>query len=215
MAGFSAAKRILVADDQTAYREGLKSLIAATGDLVVADEATSAQEALCLVRDNDYDLVVLNIAMPSYNGLEILLEIKDMKPELPVLIMSTNLDGQYALRAFKSGVAGYISKESTSLEFIDALQKIIQGRKCMSSALAEALVTGLVDPQSKNIHNSLSNRECQVMCMIASGKPVGAIAKELSLSIKTISTYRSHILRKMNLKNNAELTRYAIENKLV
>ena len=207
--------RILIADDHAIFREGLKQVIGMTVDMTVVDEAVNGQELLGKIQNNDYDLVIVDISMPGRNGLDALVELKNMKPNLPVLVLSMHPEEQYALRAYKSGASGYLTKGSPSHELIDALQKISRGKKYVSASLAESLVTGLREPSQQDLLNSLSNREYQVMCLIGSGKTVGKIADELALSVKTISTYRAHILRKLNMKNNAELTRYVIENNLL
>ncbi|RII27787.1 MAG: DNA-binding response regulator [Geobacter sp.] len=207
--------RILVADDHAIFREGLKQVIGSTVDMTVVDEAINGQELLNKVQTNDYDLVILDISMPGRNGLDVLVEMKNIRPKLPVLVMSMHPEEQYALRAYKSGASGYLTKGSPSNELLEALQKISLGKKYVSSALAESLVNGLSDTSQQDLLHSLSNREYQVMSLIASGKPVGKIATELTLSVKTVSTYRAHILRKLNMKNNAELTRFVIENKLL
>jgi two-component system invasion response regulator UvrY len=211
----NGAKKILIADDHAIFREGLKQVIAKTVDMVVADEATNGQEVLCKVRENDYDIVLLDISMPGRNGLDILEEIRSLKPKLPVLILSMHPEEQYAVRAFKAGASGYLTKGNPPQELIEALQKVALGKKYFSPSLAETLVNTIVNDAPPSPHNDLSNREFQVLCLIASGKPVGKIAVELALSVKTISTYRGQILRKMNLQNNSELTRYAIENQVI
>ena len=208
-------KKILIADDHAIFREGLKQVIAKTVDMVVADEATDGQEALCKIRENDYDIVLLDISMPGRNGLDILTEIKNLRPKLPVLILSMHPEEQYAIRAFKAGASGYLTKGNPPHELIEALQKVALGKKYISPGLAEALAGSIGNDAPTLPHNDLSNREFQVLCLIASGKPVGKIAGELSLSVKTISTYRAQILRKMNLQNNSELTRYALQNELI
>jgi two-component system invasion response regulator UvrY len=211
----NVTKKILVADDHAIFREGLKQVIAGIVDMVVADEATDGQEVLGKVRENDYDVILLDISMPGRNGLDILAEIKSLKPKLPVLILSMHPEEQYALRAFRAGASGYLTKGNAPQELIEALHKVALGKKHISPNLAEALVGSLDCSAPQFPHNDLSNREFQVLGMIASGKPVGKIAAELSLSVKTVSTYRTQILRKMNMTNNAELTRYAIQNQLV
>lgn len=208
-------KRVLIADDHVLLRDGLRQVIDSTVDMIVADEAGNGQEALNKIRDNDYDVAVLDISMPGRDGLDILAEIKRLKPLLPVLMLSSHPEEQYALRVYRAGAAGYISKMSPKSEIINALQKVALGKKYVSPKFAECFLSGLAKANQEKPHNDLSNREYQVFCLIASGKPVGKVADELSLSVKTISTYRSLILRKMNMNNNAELTRYAIENKLV
>lgn len=208
-------RKVLIADDHAIFREGLKQVIASTVDLSVTDEATNSQEAIDKVHDNDYDIVIMDISMPGRSGLDCLVEIKKMKPHLPVLVLSMHPEEQYALRAYKSGASGYLTKGGATEELLEALHKIALGKKYVSSALADKLIADLGKPQEADIQNSLSNREYQVLCLLASGKPVGKIADELVLSVKTISTYRGHILRKLNMNNNAELTRFAIENRLV
>jgi len=211
----STTKKIIIADDHVIFREGLKQVIATTVNMTVAAEASTGQELLLKVQENDYDLVILDISMPGRNGLDTLAELKRIRPKLPVLVLSMHPEEQYALRAFKSGASGYLTKGNPTSELIDALQKLVLGKKYVSADLAESMVSGLGAPSEAEIQHSLSNREYQVLCMIASGKPVGKIAIELSLSVKTISTYRSHILRKLGMQNNSELTRFAIENNLV
>lgn len=207
--------RIIVADDHAIYREGLKQVIESTIDMTVVDEAVNGQELLNKVQNNDYDMVILDITMPGRNGLDVLVELKNIRPKLPVLVLSMHPEEQFALRAYKSGASGYLTKSSPSTELLDALYKISQGKKYVSSDLAESLVTGLSDVSQQELQHSLSNREYQVMSLIGSGKTVGKIADELALSVKTVSTYRAHILRKLNMSNNAEITRFVIENNLL
>jgi DNA-binding NarL/FixJ family response regulator len=207
--------KILIADDHAIVREGLKQIVSESPDLVVVAEACTGQEVLDKVGKNDLDLVVLDIAMPGRGGLDILKEIKSLKPKLPVLILSMYPEEQYAVRVLKSGASGYLTKESAPIELVKAIRQISQGKKYISPSLAEKLVVDLEVSPDRPPHETLSDREYQVMCMIASGKTLKEIADELSLSIKTISTYRSRILEKMNMKTNAELTHYTIKNRLV
>jgi len=207
--------KILVADDHAIVREGLKQIIADIPDIVVADEASSGQEVLEKASKHDYDLVLLDITMPDRGGLDILKELKSQRPELPILVLSIHPEEQYAVRALKGGASGYLTKESAPDELIMAIRKASLGGKYISSSLAEKLAFDLETGIEKLPHETLSDREYQVMCMIALGKRVKEIAEELSLSKKTISTYRSRVLQKMQMKNNAELTRYAILNRLV
>ena len=207
--------KILIADDHAIVREGLKQILSESDDLAVADEASTGQEVLEKINKNDLDLVILDIAMPGRGGLDILKEIKTQKPKLPVLMLSMYPEEQYAVRVLKSGAAGYLTKESAPGELVMAIRQISQGKKYISPSLAEKLAVDLEISPDKPSHETLSDREYQVMCMIASGKTLKEIADGLSLSIKTISTYRSRILEKMNLKTNAELTHYAIKNNLV
>lgn len=206
---------ILIADDHAIVREGLKQIVAETSDIVVTDEASTGHEVLDKVRDNDYDVVVLDISMPGGDGLNILKQIKREIPKLSVLVLSIHPEEQYAVRALKAGAAGYLTKESAPDELISAIRRVSTGRKFVSSFLAEKLAFDLESDLEKPLHEILSDREYQVMCMIASGKRAKEIAEELCLSIKTISTYRSRILEKMRMKNNAELTHYAIKQGLV
>jgi DNA-binding NarL/FixJ family response regulator len=207
--------KILIADDHAIVREGLKQILSESPDLVVVAEASAGQEVLDKIMKNDLDLVILDIAMPGRGGLDILKEIKSQKPKLPVLILSMYPEDQYAVRVLKSGASGYLTKESAPVELVKAIRQISQGKKYISPSLAEKLAVDLEISPDRPSHETLSDREYQVMCMIASGKTLKEIADGLSLSIKTISTYRSRILEKMNMKTNAELTHYAIKNRLV
>lgn len=206
--------RIIIADDHAIFREGLKQVVSTTVNMTVVDEAVNSQELLSKLQNNDYDMLILDISMPGRNGLDALMDVKSIKPKLPVLVLSTHPEEQYALRAFKSGASGYLTKGSPTVDLLDALHKISMGKKYVSSALADSLVTNLND-NKQDLLSSLSNREYQVLNLIGAGKTVGKIADELSLSVKTISTYRAHILRKLNMSNNSELTRFVIENDLL
>jgi two-component system, NarL family, invasion response regulator UvrY len=207
--------KILIADDHRIVREGLKQILAETQDMIVTDEANNAQEVLKKVWDNDYDVLLLDISMPGRSGLDILKEIKSDRPKLSVLVLSMYSEEQYALRALRAGASGYMTKESAPDELIEAIRKVSTGRKYISPSVAEKLAFSLESGDERPPQETLSDREFQVMCMIASGKTIKAIGDELSLSVKTVSTYRARILEKMRMKNNAELTHYAIQNKLV
>ncbi|MDQ5986180.1 MAG: Response regulator UvrY [Syntrophus sp. SKADARSKE-3] len=207
--------RILIADDHPIVRAGFKQVISDTQDITVTDEAKNGEEVMKLIRKNDYDLVLLDISMPGKNGLEVLKDLKLEKPKLPVMMLSIYPEEQYAVRALRAGASGYMTKGSAPNELIVAIRKISQGGKYISSSLAEKLTEYLSEDISKPLHEKLSDREYQVMLMIASGKTVTHIADELCLSVKTISTYRSHIIEKMKLKNNAEITLYAVQNKII
>jgi two-component system invasion response regulator UvrY len=207
--------KILVADDHPVVRLGLKQLLSEIKDMTVADEATTGQEVLKKVAKNDYDVILLDISMPGRNGLDILHELRSKKPKIPVLVLSIYPEDQYAIRVLKIGAAGYLTKESVPEELITAIRKVAQGRKYISSTLAERLAAELEFDSEKPVHEYLSDREYQVLCLLASGKRLKDIADDLDLSIKTISTYRTRILDKMNMKNNAEMIRYALQNKLV
>ena len=207
--------RILIADDHPIVRAGFKQVLSETPDLVVADEAENGQEVLECLKKKKYDVVLLDISMPGKNGLEILKELKTDYPRLPVLILSIYHEEQYAIRALRAGASGYLTKASAPHEMILAIRKISQGGRYISASLAEKLATYLDADMTKSPHETLSDREHQVMRLIASGKTVSEIAENLNLSVKTISTYRTHVLEKMKMKNNAEITLYAVQNKLV
>ena len=206
---------ILIADDHSIVRAGLKQIISEISDMTVVDEAGNGSEVLDKIRMNDYSVVVLDIAMPGKSGLEALKEIKSERPGLPVLMLSMYPEDQYAIRVLRSGAAGYLTKESAPAELVTAIRTVAGGKKYISPSVAERLVFNLDFEGKKELHELLSDREFQVLRMIASGKAVSDIADELSLSVKTISTYRSRILEKMKLKNSAELTTYAIQNHLI
>lgn len=206
---------ILIADDHTIVRKGLKQILAETQDMIVAGEASNGYEVMEKVRNNHYDVLLLDISMPGKSGLDILKELKMENPKLPVLVLSMYPEEQYAVRVLRAGASGYLTKESAPEELVVAMRKVARGKKYVSPSLAEKLAVDLEVDASKPPHETLSDREYQVLCMIASGKTVGEIAEKLLLSAKTISTYRARILEKMNMKNSAELTHYAIQNKLV
>ncbi len=207
--------RVLVADDHTIVREGLKQILAETEDMVVVDEASNGQEVLDKSVKADPDVVLLDISMPGRSGLDILKQLKTDRPKVAVLVLSMYSEEQYALRALKAGASGYLTKESAPDRLIEAIRKVSGGRKYISASVAEKLAFNLELGEEKPPHENLSDREYQVMCMIASGKTVKEIAAELALSVKTISTYRTRILEKMGLRNNAALTHYALQNRLV
>ena len=206
--------KILLADDHAVVRHGLKQILTDAFKRATYGEARNAQEALDLVWKHDWDVVVLDITMPGRSGLDVLREIKQSKPRLPVLVLSMHPENQFAVRVLKCGASGYMTKESAPEELVGAVKKVLAGGRYVSNALAENLAAGLSAGQ-KAPQEKLSDREFQVLRLIASGQMVTAIARELSLSAKTISTYRSRILDKMGMKNNAELMHYAIQHRLV
>ena len=207
--------KVFITDDHPIVREGLKQTLRETPDIAVSGEANNGEETLNELRNHDVDVVLLDISLPGRSGLDILAQLRIAYPSLKILILSTYPEEQYAVRALKTGAAGYLTKESAPDELITAIRKVALGGKYVSAALAERLAFDLAGETSARPHEKLSNREYQVMCMIASGKTASEIATELSLSDKTISTYRRRILDKMNLRHNAELTHYAIQQGLV
>ncbi|MGC2235424.1 MAG: response regulator transcription factor [Pyrinomonadaceae bacterium] len=206
--------KVLIADDHAVVRRGLKHIIADEYKTLTVGEAENAQKALELARLEDWDVVVLDISMPGRNGLEALKELKQTRPRLPVLILTSHSEEQYAIRVLKAGAAGYMTKESAPEHLIEAIRKIIGGGKYISPLVAEILASTIGVDLEKQPHENLSDREYQILSLIASGKAVGEIAGELSLSVKTISTYRARVLEKMQMKTNAQLTHYFISNNL-
>jgi DNA-binding NarL/FixJ family response regulator len=207
--------KVLIADDHPIVRQGLRQILSETDDMIVAGEAVNGQEALAQVRAGGWDALVLDITMPDRSGFDILKELKHEQPLLPVLVLSIHAEEQFAVRVLKAGASGYLTKENAPAELVKAIRKVVSGGKYISPALAETLAFGLEAASDRPRHETLSDREFQVMQLMASGKTVTEIAEELYLSAKTVSTYRSRLLEKLNLKSNAEITRYAIENGLV
>jgi DNA-binding NarL/FixJ family response regulator len=207
--------KILIVDDHSVVREGLKQIISGNTDMAVDGEARNGDEALDKIKQHYYSVVILDISMPGKNSLDTMKEIRLAQPQLPVLILSMYPEDQYAVRFFRAGASGYLTKKSAPEELVNAIRTVAKGRKYVSPSLAEALVMDLDTQTGRPLHEALSDRELQVLRMMASGKTAGDIAEELSLSGKTVSTYRSRILEKLRLKNTAELINYAIQNRLV
>jgi DNA-binding NarL/FixJ family response regulator len=207
--------RILITEDHAVVRQGLKLILADHFKKAVFGEARNATEALARVWKEKWDVVVLDITMPGRSGLEVLKEIKRSRPRLPVLILSMHPEDQFAVRLLKAGAAGYLTKESAGEELVGAIKKVVGGGRYISPSLAEKMASYLTMDIQKAPHERLSDREFLILRMIASGKPVSQIAKELSISVSTVSTYRARILEKMDMKNNAELTHYALQKELV
>jgi DNA-binding NarL/FixJ family response regulator len=207
--------KVFIADDHAIVREGLKQILAETRDIVVAGEAENALDAIKLFRKSDCQVMLLDISLPDRNGIEVLKQLKKEKPELAVLMLSMHREDQYAIRSLKAGAAGYLTKQSAPKELVTAIRQVSGGLKYISPALAQELANHVGDDHEAPLHDTLSDREYQTLTMIASGKTVGTIAKELSLSVKTVSEYRARLLVKMKLKNSAELTHYAIKNQLI
>lgn len=206
--------KILIVDDHEVLREGVKRVFDVPPDTPTFGEASTVAEALKLVREQDWDVVVLDISLGDRSGLEVLREMKHIRPRLPVLILSMHSEEQFARRAFRAGAAGYITKDSPRAELVKAVDKVMSGGRYVSAAVAEKFIFDL-DIGSGSPHATLSDREFEVLRLIASGKTGYEIAAILSLSESTVSTYRGRILEKMGMKTNAELTHYAIQNKLV
>jgi len=207
--------KVLIADDHAVVRQGLKQILADTAEMVVAGEAVNGEEVLNKIRGETWDVLVLDMSMPGRGGYDVLKDLKLIQPKLPVLILSIHSEEQYAVRLLQAGASGYLTKESAPEELVQAIHKVVNGGRYISPALAEKLAFQLGHESEKPLHETLSDREFQVLRLIAGGKTATGIAEDLALSVKTVSTYRTRILQKMNLKTNAELIRYAIENRLV
>ena len=207
--------RILIVDDHPIVRHGLKQTLADAADVGEICEAANGHEALDLVRQRDWDAVVLDIGLPGRGGIDILKDIKRERPRLPVLILSMHPEDQYAIRALRAGAGGYLTKEAATEKLLEAIRRIIAGRRFISPDLAERLAFELTEDNAGPPHASLSDREFEVLRLIATGLAAGDIAERLSLSVKTVSTYRARILEKMRMKNNAELMQYVLTNRLI
>jgi DNA-binding NarL/FixJ family response regulator len=207
--------RVCVVDDHAVVREGLKRIISENAGMAVTAEASDGNEALRVLHNKPCDVVVLDITMPNKSGLDVLKEIHAESPRLPVLVLSVHAEDQYAFRVLRAGAAGYLTKESAPEKLVQAIRKVVRGGKYVSPAVADRLMLLAETESEKPLHEVLSDREYQVLCMIASGKTVTMIGEELGLSVKTVSTYRVRVLEKLEMKNNAELTHYAIKEGLV
>jgi len=206
--------KVLLVDDHAIVREGIRRIIDDRAGITISAEASTGQEALDLIGKKKYDLVILDISMPGKNGLQTLKEIKKYDAKLPVLMLSMHAEEQYAMRAIKAGASGYLTKESASEELVSAILKTYDGRKHISQGVAELLVTDIYHNEDKEPHEYLSDREFEIFKLIVRGDSAKIIAENLSISDKTVSTYRSRILKKMKMKNTAALIYYAIENKI-
>jgi two-component system invasion response regulator UvrY len=206
---------ILIVDDHELVREGLKKVLKRQSDMNVVGEATNAHELFDQIERLPVDIVILDITLPGKSGLEVLKDLFSRHPKVRVLMLSMHPEERFAVRALKAGAAGYMTKDTATSELVGAIRKIMSGRKYTSAALAEQVVEIFSDQGGKPSHELLSDREFEVLCLLASGKTVSQIAEQLSLSVNTIATYRSRVLEKMKLKTNAELMRYALEHRLV
>ncbi|MCD4786228.1 MAG: response regulator transcription factor [Candidatus Eremiobacteraeota bacterium] len=207
--------RIFIADNYAIVREGLKQILKDNEDMFVIAEAENAWEALKKLKLGGFDVIILDIKLPGIGGVEALKKIKAINPDIPILVLCVYPEEQYALRSIKAGASGYIKKDCSPEELIRAIRKIYKGKKYVSPAFTEKLLETIDAGHKRPLHQNLSDREFQVLCLISRGNTLSEIADELSLSIKTISTYKSRVIRKMGFKNNVELIKYAIENKLI
>ena len=207
--------KVLIADDHALIRKGLKQLLDDTDDMRVIGEAENGMQAIRMVDETAYDVVLLDISMPDKHGIEVLKQLKINQPQLPVLMLSMHPEEQYALRSMKAGAAGYLNKQSAPLQLVTAIRQVAIGKKYISTELAEQLANGLSQGYQELLHQTLSNREYQTLCLMASGKKLSEMAEIMTLSPKTVSVYRSRLLEKMKLKNNAEAIHYAISNHLI
>ena len=207
--------RVVVADDHTIVREGLKQLLGASGEITVVAEARDGHEVIDRVRTLDFDLLLLDMSMPGKSGIELIRQVRAEKPKLRILVLSMHEEHQYAVRAIRAGAAGYMTKESASRALVEAIRKVAGGGAYISAEVAQQLALGAMPGAEAKPHERLSDREFQVLCMIAEGNSVSDIAGRLNLSVKTVSTHKSNILQKMNMTTQAELIRYAINERLV
>jgi two-component system, NarL family, invasion response regulator UvrY len=207
--------RVLIADDHPIVRKGLRQILDAIGDIEVAAEADNGQAVLDRAVQGGIDVMLLDLSMPGRDGLEVLQELRRLSPEIRVLVLSMHPEDQYAVRTLKAGAAGYLNKDSAPEELIRAVRRVHEGRRYVSASLAEALAGEIQNPRTRPPHETLSNREYQVLRRIASGLPLKEIAAEMKLSVKTVSTYRARILEKLHVRSNVELARYAADHRLV
>jgi two-component system invasion response regulator UvrY len=207
--------RVLIADDHTVVRRGLRQILLEGFPSAHVEEVADAEELIKKIMNAQWDLVISDLSMPGRSGLEALQQIKQIQPKLPVLILSIHPEEQYALRVLRAGAAGYLSKDMAPDELVIAVQKVMLGKKYITDTIAEKLAAVLDQDSTKALHETLSDREFTVLKLLASGKSVSEIAESMFLSVTTVSTYRTRLMTKMNMKNNADLTLYAIENKLL
>lgn len=207
--------KVLLADDHPVVRRGLRQILAETPDLLASGEASTVDEVRAAVQEQRWDVVVLDISLRGGNGIELISEIRRLRPEARVLILTVHPEDQYAVRAIRAGAAGFMNKESAPEKLTEAIRKIASGGRYVSPALAETLASVLAGDDGDEPHRRLSDREFEILKLLGSGKTVSEVAAELSLSVKTVSTHRTRILRKMNMTTSAQLTHYAVRNRLV
>ena len=207
--------RVVLADDHTIVREGLKQLLTATGDLEVVGEAQNGHEVIERIRALDFDLLLLDMSMPGKSGIELIRQVRAERPKLRILVLSMHEEHQYAVRAIRAGAAGYLTKESASRQLVDAIRKVASGGAFISSEVAQQLALGAMPDAQGPRHEALTDREFQVFLLVAGGKSVSDIAAQLNLSVKTVSTHKANILLKMGMSTQAELIRYALSNRLL
>jgi two-component system invasion response regulator UvrY len=207
--------KVLVVDDHAIIRKGLKQILDDTSDMRVTGESDTGMQAIKMAQDESYDIVLLDISLPDKHGVEVLKQLKLNNPQLAVLMLSMHAEDQYAVRSMKAGAAGYLNKQSAPSQLVDAIRQVGEGKKYISNELAQQLAAGLTEGFQELLHQTLSNREYQTLCLLASGKKLSEMAEIMSLSAKTVSVYRARLLEKMKLKNNAEAIQYAIANHLL
>jgi DNA-binding NarL/FixJ family response regulator len=207
--------RIVVADDHTIVRDGLRQLLGAAGDVEVIAEASNGHEVMDRVRSLDFDLLLLDMSMPGRSGIELIRHVRSEKPKLRVLVLSMHEESQYAIRAIRAGASGYLTKESASRRLLEAIRKVASGGAFISPEVAQQLALGAMPGATSAPHEALSDREFQIFQLIASGKSISDIAAQLNLSVKTVSTHKSNILQKMGMSTSAEIVRYALTNHLL
>lgn len=207
--------RIMITDDHAIVRQGLRQILSETDDLKVTGEAETGFQAIKIVRQKTFDVMLLDISLPDRNGIEILKQIKKDQPNLAVLVLSMHTEHEFAVRALKAGAAGYLNKQSAPAQLVTAIRQVAAGDKYVSAAVAQELANAIGSDADQPLHNNLSDREFQTLCQIAAGRTLADISAEMFLSPKTVSVYRARLLEKLKLTNNSELIRYAIKNKLV
>jgi DNA-binding NarL/FixJ family response regulator len=207
--------KILITDDHAVVRRGLRQIIGDVSDMVIAGEAENATEMLELLSKQDYSVLVLDISLPGRSGFDFVSQVKTVSPELPILVYTVHPEDQFAVRMLKAGASGYLTKDKPPEELIKAIRKVVSGGRYVSAALGEQLALGLGQDLARLPHETLAHREFQIMQLIVLGRMTKDIAKELCLSVKTVSTYRARALKKMKMKTNSELTRYAIKHNLL